>query len=318
MMSEQSQPKISVLMSVRNGLPFVQQTVASLLGQTFTDFEFVIVDNASTDGTQEFLKHLASVTPRIRLFLNEQDLGHSGGLNRGLAECRANWIARIDADDVALPNRLERQFAFVQAHPEVAVTCCLAYYINARGVRKGKTFLEITTIEKFREYMARNEAIGLLHPGVLMRRDAALAVGGYREQFGGANDIDLWARISERHAILVQPEYLMEYRIHGAAISSGKFLDSRLKYEWVRACTLARRSGHAEPDWETFLRDWNNVGLWTRLNRRRKTLAKMYYRYSGENFITDKKIKGLWLFLLSALLQPDYAVHRVKRQFFKP
>lgn len=311
-------PKISVLMSVRNGLPYLKQTVTSILAQSFSDFEFVMVDNCSTDGSRDYLQDMARQDKRIRLFLNERDLGHSGGLNRGLAECRGEWIARIDADDVALPDRLARQAAFVQAHPEVAVTCCLAYYINARGERRGKTFLEITTVEKFREYMARNEAIGLLHPGVLMRRDAVLAVGGYREQFGGANDIDLWARISERHIILVQPEYLMEYRIHGAAISSGKFLDSRLKYEWVRACTLARRADRAEPDWETFLSDWNNVGFGARLNRHRKALAKMYYRLGGENFINDKQIQGVRLFLLSAFLQPGYAVHRVKRQLFKP
>lgn len=307
-------PKISVLLSVRNGLPYVGQTIASILAQTFSDFEFVIVDNCSTDGSRALLQQIAPTDPRIRLLLNERDLGHSGGLNRGLETCRADWIARIDADDVALPNRLERQFAFVQAHPEVAVTCCLAYYINEHGQRRGKTFLEITTVEKFRDYMARNEAIGLLHPGILMRRDAVLEVGGYREPFGGANDIDLWSRISERHIILVQPEYLMEYRVHGAALGSLKFLDHRLKYEWCRVCMLARRSGQPEPSWENFLEKWNHVGVWTKLNRARKIHAKMYYRRGGESFIADRKIKGGGYLLLSALLQPRYALKRLARQ----
>jgi len=314
-MSEQSQPKISVLMSVRNGLPFVQQTVASLLGQTFTDFEFVIVDNASTDGTQEFLKHLASVTPRIRLFLNEQDLGHSGGLNRGLAECRANWIARIDADDVALPDRLERQWDFVQKNPGVKVTSCLAYYINERGVRRGKMVLDLTTEERFHEYMERNEVIGLLHPCVMMHRDVVHEVGGYREEFKSANDMDLWNRISERgHLILVQPEFLMEYRIHSGSISTGKFVEVRLKYEWVRACMAARRSGRPEPDWDTFLQEWKNTGFWKRANRNRKMYAKMCYRIGGENFVADQMLRGASYLLLAALLQPGYTIRRFAQQ----
>jgi glycosyltransferase involved in cell wall biosynthesis len=306
---------ISVLLSVRNGLPFVEQTVASILAQTFLDFEFVIVDNCSTDGSRDYLQQVAKTDPRIRLILNERDLGHSGGLNRGLEVCSAEWIARIDADDVALPNRLERQLAFVRQHPQVKVTSSLAYYINEKGQRKGKTVLELTTEKKFHDYMARNEVIGLLHPCVMMRKDVVLEAGGYREEYKGANDIDLWNRISERgHLILVQPEILMEYRIHSASISVGKFKEIRLKYEWVRACMTARRSGRAEPDWETFLLEWNNVSVWARINRQRKTLAKMYYRLGGENFIANKRIKGAGYFALSALLQPGYALRRLTGQ----
>ena len=307
--------KISVLMSVRNGLPYVQTTVPSILGQTFKDFEFVIVDNCSTDGSRDYLQTIAQTDPRIKLLLNERDLGHSGGLNRGLEACTGEWIARIDADDVALRSRFERQLAFVEANPDVALTCCLAYYINAQGERRGKTYHNLTTREKFREYMESNETIGLIHPCVFMRREVVMASGGYREPFGGANDIDLWNRISERgHLILVQPEYLMEYRIHSAAISSRKFLESRLQYEWVRACMAERRSGRAEPAWENFLQHWNSVGMFQRWNRQRKAYAKMYYRQGGENFIAGQKIKGAACFGFSALLQPRYALSRLAGQ----
>ena len=302
-------------MSVRNGMPYVKKTVPSILGQTFLDFEFVIVDNCSTDGTREYLQSVAAVAPRIRLLLNEHDLGHSGGLNRGLAACQGPWIARIDADDVALPNRLERQLAFVNENPDVVVTSCFAYYINQFGHRKSRTFLEITTRDVFRDYMARNEAIGLLHPGVLMRRDVVQSLGGYREQFGGANDIDLWNRISEKgHLILAQPEYLMEYRVHPGAISSSKFLDSRLKYEWVRECMLARRAGKPEPTREEFLKKWNSADFATRVNRHRKIIAKMYYRKAGEYLITGKLIRGAAYFATSSLLQPGYVWSRISGQ----
>src|ERR1051326_3672571 len=173
-------PKISVLMSVRNGLKYVKHTVTSILAQTYQDFEFVILDNASTDGTREYLQQIATLaTRRIRLILNDKDLGHSGSLNRGLEACRGEWIARIDADDVAVANRLERQLSFVEANPDVAVTWCLGFYINEKGERKGKTFFDLTTREQFREYMERNEAIGLTHPCVFMRREVVMKAGGY-------------------------------------------------------------------------------------------------------------------------------------------
>ncbi len=305
-------------MSVRNGLPYIRQTVPSVLGQTFRDFEFVIVDNASTDGTRDYLRELAAGEDRVRVLWNDRDLGHSGGLNRGLAECRAEWIARIDADDIALPHRLDRQWTFIQEHPEVAVTSCFAYYINQHGVRKGQTFHDLTTVEKFREYQARNAAIGLLHPGVFMRRDVVLAAGGYREAFGAANDIDLWARISEQgRVILVQPEYLIEYRVHPGAIGSRKLLEARLKFEWARACLIARRAGLPEPAWEAFLQNWRSAPLAQRLNRQRKFVAKACYRRAGERYLSGGMIKSAGWFAVAALLQPGYALGRVRGQLLK-
>ena len=133
------EPLVSVLMSVRNGLPYLEQAVRSILAQTFTGWEFVILDNASSDDSAGMIEKFAAQEPRIRFFRNAEDLGQSGALNRGLAHCRGKWIARIDADDVALPNRFERQLAFLRDNPDVKVTSCLAYYINEEGKRAGKT-----------------------------------------------------------------------------------------------------------------------------------------------------------------------------------
>src|ERR1700730_10409729 len=114
-------PEISVLLSVRNGLPYLRDAVASIMGQTVTDWEFIIVDNASTDGSAAVIEEIAAREPRIRLVRNPSDLGHSGGLNRGLEMCRGRWVARMDADDIALPNRFERQLAFLRQNPNGTV-----------------------------------------------------------------------------------------------------------------------------------------------------------------------------------------------------
>jgi glycosyltransferase involved in cell wall biosynthesis len=302
-------------MSVRNGLPYVPATVESIAAQHFADFEFVIVDNASTDGSIAFLQEFASREPRVRLLLNERDLGHSGGLNRGLEACRGQWIARIDADDVALPQRFERQLAFVANQPRLKLASCLAYYIDSRGKRVGKTYHPLATPADFERTMATNEMIGLLHPGAFIDRELALRTGGYRSAFGAANDIDLWCRMAEAGSlVLVQQEYLMEYRIHPGQISAGKFFEARMQYEWARASAVARRAGWPEPSWEEFLARWKSAPWSRRLNRARKTHAKFLYRQAGLEFACGNRLGAIVKMAGASLLQPSYALGRLRGQ----
>ena len=311
-------PPVSVLMSVWDGLPYVRQTVASVRAQTFQDFEFVIADNASTDGTVDFLRETAREDPRVRLVLNAENLGHSGGLNRGLAECRGRWVARIDADDVALPERLARQLAFVAEHPTLKLASSLAYYIDAEGRRVGQTYHDLATPADFERYMAAGEMIGLLHPGAIMDRETAVRLGGYRAPFGAANDIDLWARIAETGAlVLVQQERLMEYRVHPGQISASKFMEQRMQYEWARACSRARRAGQSEPAMEAFLAAQSSAPWLTRWNRSRKTRAKYFYRQAGLHHICGQRGRALFEFAGAALLQPGYALNRLRGQMLR-
>ena len=148
-MSSTPGPTVSVLMSVRNGLPYVREAVDSIIGQTFTDWEFIINDNLSDDGTAEYLQEVARTEPRVKLVRGGDDLGCAGGFNQAGASATGRWLAIIDADDRAKPERLERQLAFVQTHPEVKAISCLAHYIDKKGRRVGKTYHDLTTPEAF-------------------------------------------------------------------------------------------------------------------------------------------------------------------------
>jgi glycosyltransferase involved in cell wall biosynthesis len=307
---------VSVLMSVKDGLPHLDRAVASILSQTFADFEFVIVDNASTDGSREYLELASEREPRIVLLRNERDLGHSGGLNRGLAACRGEWVARMDADDVAMPDRLARQLAFVQKNRDVRATSCIAWYIDAEGRRIGRTVCDVVTRPDFRHFRERNLPIGILHPGAFVRRDLLARLGGYRGEFDPANDIDLWCRISDDNLILVQPELLMEYRIHSSSISGSNYERGRLKSLWARDCMIARREGRREPSWEWFLESRRAAPWWLRLNRWRKMRAKSLYRQSAQDHISAHHLKSLADITLAVLLQPEYALPRLKVQIF--
>ena len=108
----------------------------------------------------------------------------------------------------------------------------------------------------------------------------------------------------------------MEYRIHPGALSTG-FFTARMKYEWCRACAVARRSGRAEPAWEVFLAEWNAQPLASRLNRSRKTQAKFYYRQGGLDYVTGRRFRGLLRMAAACLLQPSYAFNRLRGQHLR-
>ena len=117
-------PEISVIMSVYNGEEYVAEAVESILNQTFSDFELIVIDDCSTDTTGEILKRLAERDERVKVHPNEVNLRLPSSLNKAISLARGRYIARMDADDIALPERLERQYAFMEAHPNVALSSC--------------------------------------------------------------------------------------------------------------------------------------------------------------------------------------------------
>jgi len=308
-------PQVSVLMSVRNGLPYAPRAINSIVCQTFGEWEFVIVDNASTDRTVEEIEFIAATESRIRLIRSSSDLGHSGGLNKGLEICRGPWVARIDADDVALPNRLERQLDFLRKNPDVQVTSCFGYYIDQNDVIVGNITHDLTTREAFRRYVERQLAIGILHPGALISRDLLLRVRGYRGAFDPANDIDLWGRLVDAGAlILVQPEPLMKYRVHDGSISAHSFRRNRLKYQWARDCMRSRRRAEVEPAWDEYVASRESASFWKKLNRWRRASARQLYRQSGQHFISRRVLQACCGISLAIVLQPSYAIRRFLTQ----
>lgn len=205
-------PLVTVLMTVYNGLPYLREALDSVLGQTFGDFEFLIIDDASTDASVDCIRSYGD--PRIRLECNDCNIGQAASLNRGLALARGFYVARIDQDDVSLPDRLEKQVVFLEQRPEVVVVGTWGYEINSRGRRIA---LWRKRIDGYGEFvgsllLGRNP---LLHPSVMFRRDVVMDVGGYDSSFGPAEDYELWVRLAmRRHTANNIPEFLVLYRVH--------------------------------------------------------------------------------------------------------
>jgi glycosyltransferase involved in cell wall biosynthesis len=201
---------ISVVMAVYNDARSVRSAMCSILEQTFDDFEFVIVDDGSTDGTGAILDELARANGRIKLLRNAQNLGQTLALNRGIEAASGRYIARMDADDLSLPERLARQVAFLNSNPEVGLLGTRALIVNRR--RRSLHVLDYPTDDESirARMMARSS---FCHGAVMMRRAALEAVGLYRSAFRLAQDMDLWLRIAERFRVANLPDVLYHLRL---------------------------------------------------------------------------------------------------------
>lgn len=211
-------PLLSVVMAVYNGEPFLGEAVESILTQTFGDFEFIIIDDGSTDGTAARLAAYAAADPRVRV-VTQGNQGLIASLNRGCALARGTYIARMDADDISAPERFARQLAHLTAYPEIDVLGTAMQRIDAAGQRL--TVLENPVLPGFLRWMLIFHC-GISHSSVMFKRTVFEKVGGYDPAMAHVEDYDLWCRMSAFARLENLPDVLLYYRIHGASIGSTK------------------------------------------------------------------------------------------------
>ena len=306
--------QISIVMPAYNAERFLAEAIESALAQTWSDFELIILDDGSQDRTREIAQSYALRDSRIRVESHE-NMGVSPTLNRGLALSANEWVAVMHADDVMMPNRLERQLAFLAAHPELDVASSWIRHIDSQGRMIARGESPLVTHEAVQALYQANKLIAFSHPAAILRKNAVLAVGGYRQAFWPAEDVDLWNRLVEKgYKILVQPEYLLNYRMHGNAASISGARLTRTKVRWLKDCMLHRRAGMPELDLESFLLSQRSAPLLTRLNRERKDLAKIFYKAAVMHY-AQREYPALIIKLLPAmLLQPGYTIRQVLKK----
>jgi glycosyltransferase involved in cell wall biosynthesis len=210
-------PRVSVLMPVYNAERYLAQAVESILGQTFTDFEFLIIDDGSADGSRAILERFAAQDDRIRM-VSRPNTGYGEALNEMIAMARGEFLARMDADDVARPDRFELQVAFLDAHPEVVCLGGWVQLIDAAGHRLGLFQTPVEDAEM--QEMALEGTMPVGHPTLMCRRSHVEAIGGYRVEYLPAEDVDLILRIGERGRLAALPRVVLDYRIHDESVSS--------------------------------------------------------------------------------------------------
>ena len=244
-MSKSANPAISVAMSVFNGGPYLDEAITSIRAQSFGDFEFLILDDGSTDNSAAIIAAHAAHDSRIRPIFRE-NRGLVASLNQLVAEARAPLVARMDADDISLPDRFARQMAFLAANPDHGVIGTDCSRIGPDGRE-----LDLPPIPRpltHAQILANLESGPLLnHNAVIYSREAVLGVGGYRPAFAHAEDYDLWLRLSQVTKLANLPEKLVAYRIYPDQVSSRHLITQAINAAIAWLCHAERLAGRPDP-----------------------------------------------------------------------
>ncbi len=207
-------PAVSVGMPVYNGEAYVALAVQSVLSQTFTDFELLVVNNASTDQTVSIIENFHD--PRIRLINNPKNLGLIGNLNVGLRAARGKYVARLDHDDLALPTRFSEQYEFMEAHQEIDVVGSWTECIDSAGKTLKVSRSPRETMAIRYELLFNNV---MFHSSIFFRTDVVRNNGGYSQEFVHAEDYEMYSRPGKELECFNLQKVLFKYRVHGASIT---------------------------------------------------------------------------------------------------
>jgi glycosyltransferase involved in cell wall biosynthesis len=237
-------PEISIVTSVFNGMPYLEHAIQSILEQSFKNWEWILIDDGSTDRSAEVMTSFAEIDPRIRI-VRQPNLGLTRALIQGCELARAPFIARQDADDTSDSKRLEKQISLIKSNSDFAFVSCFAQYIGPQNEP-----LEVVT----RPTDPRDATEGLLnarlgppaHGTVLFRKDVYQRAGRYRDCFYFAQDSDLWMRMAEIGQIAYVPEVLYFFRRHFCSITSSRSPEQEFYGEIGQACRRARANHQSE------------------------------------------------------------------------
>jgi hypothetical protein len=229
-------------MPVLNGERWLDEAVESVLRQTLRNIELIAVDDGSSDGSRSILDRFARRDSRVTVIANTSNRGVAEALNVGWRAARSSYIARLDADDVALPDRLARQVEFLDTHSSVAAVGGAAVIIDADG-RRLSTVAFPTSSRAVRRTLPHRNC--LAHPAVTLRKSALERMSGYR--IDHVEDYDLWLRLSERFDLANLPEVVILYRQHTRQVSLVALEEQSKRLLAVRAAARARRAGSADP-----------------------------------------------------------------------
>jgi len=233
MMADLKSPKVTVLMSVYNGQQYLAEAIESILGQTFQDFEFLIINDGSTEPVNQLI---GSYNDDRIVLITQENLGLTRSLNKGLALARGSYVARMDSDDISLPTRLEAQVAEMDRDAKLALVGCFFDVVDEHGnLIERKELITDPVYRLWRLQFHNNYG----HGSVMLRKEPIMAIGMYNESLRYAQDYDLWCRLSTKSNTKMIPEALYRYRM---VTEGGQASVANLDVQLLNAVRISNRN----------------------------------------------------------------------------
>lgn len=306
MNAENRSPKLSVLMTVYNGMPYLPEAVESILSQDFADFECIIVDDGSTDETSRFLKQLQD--PRV-LILSQENGGTAAASNFGLAHCRGEYLARMDADDITLPTRFGKQVRFLDENSEIGL---LGTQLACMGeCRIGKNLNLPCSNQAIRQSLLQGKH-ALCHPTLMMRTQLLRELGGYWK-LRLIDDWDMMLRMTEVTQAHNLNEVLHHYRVHRGSLNGSRMKEMRFAYDYSIDAAIRRQESRAPISADEFRQLLLQRPFATRAFASMEIYARSQYRLAVADILGNAAWMGYTRLAIAALCQPGMAWARLKR-----
>jgi len=301
-------PEVTVIMSVYNGMPYLPEAVDSILGQTFQDFTFLIINDGSTDETGEYLTRLKD--PRVRV-VPQSNRGQGVARNVGLGMCESEFVAIMDADDVAFPARLEAQLRFLRDQREVGMVGTQYRYLGNSG-QSGFSPPMPCDHETIMADLLRGR-LSLHNPSLMCRTLILKEVGGYRIDRKG-EDWDMYLRMGEATRLANLKEVFYLYRLHTSSENARVLAQVRTQQAYSCNCAKRRAKGKPEITFDEFLAEQNARPLWQRVADAMDTYAVRQYRLALKEILDYERCKGYARLMWAAMSSPRWTSQRILRE----
>ena len=296
-------PAISLIMSVYNGEDYLREAVESVLNQTFTDWELIVINDCSTDSTADILADFAARDARVKVYPNEVNLRLPSSLNRALTIAQGKYVARMDADDICLPDRLQKQYAYMEANPDVALSSC-RFMTWKKGVIASGGCGGRNDADAIKALLLVTNPI--LHPGIIAKTQVIKDLG-YDKNFTCTEDMELWTRfILAGHKVAIQSEYLMIYRLHEKQITETTLEKQKREVVAIQKNYMAKLLEAMDPEQEVFyvngiyfrnnsdIRQFCAFYKWAKaVNGKTKMFCKDSLNYAFFEILAEYKRRGL-------------------------
>jgi glycosyltransferase involved in cell wall biosynthesis len=306
---EETACSVTVLMTAYNAAGTIERAIESIRAQTFRDWRMLVVDDGSQDGTLSAAREAADGDPRIEVH-SPGRLGRCGALNYGLERVRSKYTAIMDADDVSWPERFAKQFAFLEANPEVKVVSTLGERVDSSGRRLTRLGEGLANLEEYRRQLAQRKPFFVINAAVMAETAALRLQGGYREDDFGAEDIYLYTRIAQNHPVLVLQECLITVRISNSSISARN--QWKMMLQWARLDHILA-SG----------KEWSFAEFESLVDRRTLLKLRLKRRYWNKNSIRvgvqyllqGRRFAGIGHLCFAAAVMPLGTLKRLARWY---
>ena len=302
----QGKPRVSVLLPVYNGFPYLPKTIDSVLAQSFPHWIMYAINDGSSDESAAYLDGLAD--PRI-VVVHNQNQGLSNTLNEGLRLCDTEYIARLDADDECMPDRFEKQVEFMDAHPDVGM---LGSQICRMGTARSDSgsHLPESHDEIMKALIDGQHAI--CHPSVMCRKEAFDQVGDYKSMVG--EDWDMYLRFGEKWKLANHPDRLLKYRFHGGSINGTRMGIMRQRIRYHCECHRLRVAGKPEISFEEFVSGEEQLGFVHKMLQRSEDFSRARYHSAMADLLGDNRLRGYARMGMAAVCAPQLTIMRIGRK----